>query len=77
MALLRGSAGDWPEMGQKGPEHYKSRDSCHCLGSEIALECLFRMVGCLFYRNTLYVLFSNKEGTKEKEKMIKFLGYAL
>ena len=54
-ALLRGSAGDWPEMGQKGPKHYKSRHSCHCLGSEITLGCLFRVVGCLFYRGTLYV----------------------
>ena len=44
-----------PEMGQKGPKHYKSRHSCHCLGSEITLEFLFRVVGCLFYRDTLYI----------------------
>ena len=35
LALMRGSAGDWPEMGQKGPKHCKSRHPCHCLGSEI------------------------------------------
>ena len=28
----------------------------HCLRSEITLELLFRVVGCLFYRNTLYML---------------------
>ena len=52
---MRGSARDWPEMGQKGPKHYKSRHSCHCLGSEITLKFLFRVVGCLFYRDTLYI----------------------
>ena len=54
MALLRGSAGDWPEMGEHGPKHYQSRHVCHCLGSEKAFGFLF-VVGCLFYRCTLYV----------------------
>ena len=32
LALMRGSAGDWPEMGQKGPKHYKKQASLPLFG---------------------------------------------
>ena len=55
LALLRGSAGNWPDMGQHGPKHYKSRHFCQFWGSEMTLEFLFGVGGRLFYRNTLYI----------------------
>ena len=44
-------------LARNGPpcsKHYKKSHICHFLGSDMTLEFLFGVVGCLFYRNTLY-----------------------